>query len=112
VVWYAATGAPMQDGDWHDAGRRTLGLRIAIGTGGTGPTPGHAVPHGATTLMFLLNAAPDTVEFTLPADAPRGWSPLFDSARDDIVAAPVTGGRYQLAACSLALLAPRPPIAR
>jgi glycogen operon protein len=91
LVWYGVDGAPLRHEDWHDASRHTLGLRV----GGN--------------LLLLCNAGADEVTYTLPADEDARWAPLFDSARDQVVAAPATDGRYRLAGRSLALLGRRPP---
>jgi len=91
LVWYGIDGAPLRHEDWHDASRHTLGLRV----GGN--------------LLLLCNAGADEVTYTLPADEDARWAPLFDSARDQVVAAPAADGRYRLAGRSLALLGRRSP---
>ena len=101
----------MRDEDWHESGRRTLGVRLAIGAvptaaaGGASPPdePQGEAPH-AMTLMLLLNAAPEAVAFTLPTDLPGPWAALFDSACDDLVATSIADGRYELASRALAIL--------
>ena len=90
LVWYAPSGRPMRDADWHDHERRVLGMWLA-----------------EVRLLVLLNASPDALLFTLPVDAPPGgWTPLVDTARPDVPPRAIAGGAYDLVARSAAVLTP------
>jgi len=91
LVWYAPSGRPMRDADWHDHERRVLGMWLA-----------------EVRLLVLLNASPDALLFTLPVDAPPGsWTPLVDTARPDVSLRAIAGRAYDLVARSAAVLTPR-----
>ncbi|MBI3769969.1 MAG: glycogen debranching protein GlgX [Deltaproteobacteria bacterium] len=97
LVWYAATGQPMRDEDWSERARRTLGMWLRT----------------EVSVLILLNAGSDPAAFILPDEgAPGTWAPLLDSARPDDPPRTVECGRYELGPRSLAVLAPRTPIAR
>ena len=89
--WLRSDGEPMGADDWHDAGRRSLG--VWIGAPGASPRP----------LLLLLNAGAGPIEFRLP---PGDWRPRLDGSTADgapASAAPVRG-HWTLAARCCALL--------
>jgi len=84
IMWLAASGQEMTDEEW-DAGQvRCLGVRLA--GGGIGETDDEGLPIVGETLVYLLNAGFDVVEFRLPAfEAGLTWACLidtFDAARE------------------------------
>ncbi len=103
-VWYTANGAPMEDGDWRDPERRTLGLGLRIDACGK---PSHAASDVTRTLLLLFNASADTVDFHLPAVADATWTLVLDTSHPDAPTVPVHDRAYAMAPRSVAVLAPR-----
>jgi isoamylase len=76
VTWINASGIEMQESDWSDARMHCFGMLI----------DGRARPTGLrqrgteATLLIVLNAHHDVVEFTLPTAAGEGsWNLLLDT---------------------------------
>ena len=69
VTWRRPDGREMTEADWHDGGRRVLGLIFGD------ERPG---PHDRLQLMFL-NAHDFDMEIVLPAH-PAGWELVLDTA--------------------------------
>ncbi len=82
IVWYSPDGSEMSEAAWHDPERRSLGMWLA----GDAPDLRHASqePLNANTVLVLVNAGFQDVDFRLPA-TPRGyrWSLAFDSSRPE-----------------------------
>ncbi|HEX6475246.1 MAG TPA: glycogen debranching protein GlgX [Candidatus Limnocylindria bacterium] len=106
LTWLAPGGTEMTDAEWQAEGVRAIGLRLA------GDAIAERGPHGERimddTLLLLLNAAEDEVEFTLPDTAPAGWRLLFDTRAADPPSdgdGPVrhAGSAYRLVGRSVAL---------
>ena len=83
VTWINASGAEMQEGDWLDPLMQCFGMLL----------DGRARPSGVpqrgaeATLLIVMNAYHDLVEFTLP-ECPGGntWSMLLDTNVPDAAA--------------------------
>jgi len=82
VTWLAADGSEMQHADWHDEGRRTLGL-LVHGLGAD-ERDERGRPVRGDSLLLVLNGGGRGVGWTLPAmDDPGQWVVLVDTAHDD-----------------------------
>ncbi|MEO1017879.1 MAG: glycogen debranching protein GlgX, partial [Pseudomonadota bacterium] len=106
VTWLAAEGGEMDDHQWHDAMRRTIGIMLCGDAGIHRPPEGP--PETDDTFLILFNAAPEPAPFRLP-DMPgtTGWHRVLDTVDTSL------GGEarvwepddtYPLAERSLALL--------
>jgi glycogen operon protein len=76
VTWINATGAPITDSEWADTTMRCFGMMIDGRARATGITQlGHE-----TTVLLVLNAHHDVVEFILPdCSLCSGWNLLIDT---------------------------------
>jgi glycogen operon protein len=74
VSWLTPAGALMEESHWHDAEARALGMLL---DGRAQPT-GLRQPGAETTLLLLVNAHHEAVDFNLP-DLPErlGWRRLI-----------------------------------
>ncbi|HEY7525699.1 MAG TPA: glycogen debranching protein GlgX [Candidatus Limnocylindria bacterium] len=76
LTWLAPDGSEMTDAEWNAAGVHAIGLRLA------GDAIDERGPRGERivddTLLLLMNAGAEAVEFRLPA-APRGWQLILDT---------------------------------
>ncbi|MBN9561959.1 MAG: glycogen debranching protein GlgX [Alphaproteobacteria bacterium] len=76
VSWINATGEEMKPEDWDDGMMRCFGMMMD----GRAQATGIRRPGTAETLLWVLNAHHDVVEFTMPECAGiRHWSLLFDT---------------------------------
>jgi glycogen operon protein len=76
VTWINATGAPMTDGEWADRNMRCFGMQIDGRAQATGI---HQLGSDVTVLL-VLNAHHDVVQFTLPdCSLCTGWKLLIDT---------------------------------
>ena len=107
VTWINASGAEMREADWADAAMRCFGMLM----------DGRAQPTGIgrrgedATLLIVLNAHHDVVQFTLPeAVGGSRWSLLIDTNHLDGTeeASFAAGTVYDLTARSFLLLALQP----
>jgi glycogen operon protein len=76
LMWINASGKPMQEEDWKDSRMLCFGMLM---DGRARPTglPQHGVE---ATMLLVLNAYHDLVEFTLPEDGPTAqWQLLIDT---------------------------------
>ena len=102
VTWINASGIEMLPEDWSNEGMRCFGMLL---DGRARPT---GVPQRGTeaTMLLVLNAHHDLVEFTLP-DCPGGeaWSLVLDTNIAGAVAEhrAVNGDIYGMTQRSLAL---------
>jgi glycogen operon protein len=104
VSWVAEDGRSKTAAQWQDPARRTLGLMLA---GDAGPDAGDdGAPETDATLLLLLNAGDDAVDWVLPTlpGAPP-WRVLLHTATDDGTGAAPRAGRIRVEARSLLLLA-------
>jgi glycogen operon protein len=100
VTWLNSGGEEMQEVHWHDPGTRCFG---ALLDGRAQPT-GIRQRGGDATLLIVLNAHTDVVEFTLPA-VPEGkqWMRLVDTHSPTDARLPVAkfGTQYAVPARTL-----------
>ena len=73
VTWLRADGQNMNDSDWQDGERKTLGVLLT----GTGTLAG-------TQILLVLNAG-EPCDFALPKPAHSAWKCIFDSAGEGAV---------------------------
>ncbi len=78
LTWFRADGREMAEEDWHDAESRCIGLRLA------GDAIDEVDERGAPvvddTLLILLSAHHEPINFTLPSHKPGvRWSLLLDT---------------------------------
>lgn len=94
VTWINACGKEMQEGQWDDAGMRCFGMLID----GRAQPSGIRKRGGDATLLLILNAAGNSVEFTLP-ECPGGeeWTRLIDTNQPEAEEAGFTTGETYLA---------------
>ncbi len=102
VTWLSPTGAEMEEGQWKDTNGRCVGMLL----------DGRAQPTGIkrrgddATLLLIVNAYHDVVEFTLPA-VPEGarWMRLLDTNVPENSETPAFdfGHSYEVTARSLLL---------
>jgi isoamylase len=108
ILWIDPTGAEMGDAAWNSPTARALGIRMS---GETDETDERGRPLTGDSLLWILNARPENVLFTLPAEEPgAAWERLLDTAVPDDVGTffPATGA-YLVQGRSLALLRLDPP---
>ncbi|HJU12459.1 MAG TPA: hypothetical protein VJ728_16365, partial [Candidatus Binataceae bacterium] len=104
VTWINASGAEMADSDWHDSNMRCFGMLID----GRAQTSGIKRPASDVTLLLVLNAHHDVVNFTLPEFVGgRNWLCLIDTNKPAVDEAErfKTGDHYQVTGRSLLLFA-------
>jgi glycogen operon protein len=80
IVWYRPDGREMIEGDWHD-GRRAIGAWLAGAAADV--TDARGRPIVDDTLLLLLNADPEPVDFRVPAASGGRWSIALDTAYPD-----------------------------
>ena len=102
--WLSPTGEDLSQEQWDDTAMRCFGLVID----GRAQASGIRRPASDATLLLVLNAHHDVVNFTLP-DVPQGdqWTCLLDTnmpVRDELPAFPA-GASYQVTGRSLLLFA-------
>ena len=81
VAWLVPDGSEMNEGNWHDANARCMGMLL----------DGRAQPTGIrrkgadVTLLVIVNAHNDAVNFLLPEVAlGSGWNCLLDTNRPEL----------------------------
>ncbi|HET9107948.1 MAG TPA: glycogen debranching protein GlgX [Steroidobacteraceae bacterium] len=101
VTWINANGAQMLEENWQDGGTRCFGMLMD----GRAQSTGIRQRGRDATLLWVLNAHHDLVQFTLPECAGgRRWSLLIDSNRPATPSATFeTGAVYEVTARSLLL---------
>jgi isoamylase len=102
--WLSPTGTDLSQEQWDDTAMRCFGLVID----GRAQASGIRRPASDATLLLVLNAHHDVVNFTLP-DVPEGdkWTVLLDTnmpVRDELPAF-AAGQSYQVTGRSLLLFA-------
>jgi glycogen operon protein len=90
VVWLRPEGGEMTNGEWNDPRRRALGMLL----------DGHSIletnaqgePIVGDTLLVILNAGADNLEFMMPGKAGVSWERCVDTSSPDDAAAAVEAG--------------------
>jgi glycogen operon protein len=103
VTWINANGQEMEDKHWGDSGTRCFGMLL---DGRAQPTGIRQVGREAT-LLIVINAHSDVVNFTLPACVGgEQWNVLIDTNQPCKAggASLNTGQQYEMTAYSLVLL--------
>jgi glycogen operon protein len=104
LTWYGPSGSEMTDEEWS-ADVRTLGLRLAGDA--ILETDAYGQPIVDDTLLLVLNASDESVEFRLPRDHGHDWTLVFDTVVADPPAAPSDQARSAHPAGSSYTLTPR-----
>jgi len=107
ATWLTPAATEMEPAAWEDPNTRCFGLLLD----GRARTSGIRRPASDTTMLLILNAYHDAVEFQLPADpSHKGWLLLVDTNRPEIdQPEPFDGGhRHLVTGRSLLLFALRP----
>ena len=101
LTWLRADGEEMTDAEWHDPNRRVLGMLIHGEA--ADETDDRGRPVRGDTMLLIINAGFDPVDFTLPAVAGAGtWTKLIDTVEGQVE--PAMGPTMALEGFSLALL--------
>jgi glycogen operon protein len=81
VTWINADGSEMQNDQWGDANMRCFGMLLD----GRAPTTGLRQKGREATILLIVNAHTDAVNFTLP-NTPGGgqWSLVIDTNQESI----------------------------
>jgi glycogen operon protein len=96
IGWFAPSGRPMTEADWHDGNTRALAVAL---NGDAIPSPG---PRGERvsddTYLVLFNAGHTGISFTMPHLAwARRWQVVLDTMAGGAKAFPPAGRRPQAA---------------
>ena len=80
VTWFSPSGAEMSESDWHNGSMSCMGMLM---DGRAQPTGIHR-PGSDTSLLLIVNAHADPINFTLPEVAQGlSWYCLLDTNRPD-----------------------------
>ncbi|MEA2672043.1 MAG: isoamylase [Chloroflexota bacterium] len=98
IAWFGRDGAEMDDEDWADQRRQSLGMLL----------DGDLIPErdergeriSGDTLLVLLHAGPEDISWRLPTGWGERWEVLLDTARP----AEAEGSRQLGAGCGLAMV--------
>ncbi len=83
VTWLSPAGLVMTDEDWADGEARALAVRLS-GEAGLMHLSETGEQEGDDSFLLLVNAAHDTVTFTLPDDADaQWWRTVIDTMKED-----------------------------
>ncbi|SNB51056.1 glycogen operon protein [Arboricoccus pini] len=81
VTWYNPSGQEMTPGDWDDSNARCLGVLMD----GRAQETGIKRPGQDVTVLLVLNAYHDVVEFKLPSGVDgKSWDLLIDTNQPDL----------------------------
>jgi len=102
-VWLTPAGQERTDADWSHPGARHLGVRL------DGDAIDELDAHGrhitGDTLLILVNAASEPIDFVLPEGGKDGaWELVVDTADPWRPAAPLSSEHYKLVDHSMAVL--------
>ncbi|RXR06607.1 glycogen debranching protein GlgX [Pseudoxanthomonas composti] len=101
VTWLAPEGHEMRDADWHNPQARALMMRMD----GRAPASGLREAASNTTLLMLVNADPEEIQFALPEVQGEHWRVLLDTSERHGQSVVPGGGQWLAVGRSLALLA-------
>ncbi len=115
ISWLRPDGTEMEEGDWQDPERRTLGMWLAGSAADL--TDDEGMPVRDDNILILLNAHHEGCEFVLPAAAGRRqrWSLALDTVHPEAEEGAtnlVAGERFVLEPRSMAVLVNTPDRAR
>ena len=101
LTWLRPDATEMTDADWHDAHNRALGM--LINGEAADETDDRGRPVRGDTMLLLLNAGFDPIDFALPTVAGEGvWTKLIDTVEGTVE--PDVGDMLRIDGFSLALL--------
>ena len=81
VLWLAPDGRAMTDADWHDHGRKSLGMLLG-GSARSSMSDWRRSRHGQTFLL-LFHAGGAPVSFILPGEKACRWQPVLDTTGEE-----------------------------
>ena len=102
LTWFGPDGREMSDEEWRAGSVRTVGLRLAGDAIGEEGERGERIVDD--TLLLILNAAEEPVDFPLPNHDGRRWRLVFDTASGQVAEA---GQRRELESGSTLVVAAR-----
>ncbi len=102
LTWFGPYGHEMSDEEWRAGTVRTVGLRLAGDAIGEEGERGERIVDD--TLLLILNAAEEPVDFPLPNHDGRRWQLVFDTASGQVAEA---GQRRELESGSTLVVAAR-----
>ncbi len=106
ISWLDPNGQEMTDEDWRVGYARCVGVRLAGDIIGDVDERGEAII--GDTLLLLLNAHHEQIEFTLPlTHGETAWEPLFDTATAETGEHLKPSAKYTLEGRSMAVLLTR-----
>jgi hypothetical protein len=98
IAWFGRDGAEMDDEDWADQRRQSLGMLLNGDLIPERDDRGERVR--GDTLLVLLHAGPEDLSWRLPTGWGERWEVLLDTARPD----EAEGSRELVAGCGLAMV--------
>ena len=102
LTWFGPDGREMSDDEWRAGSVRTVGLRLAGDAIGEEGEQGERIVDD--TLLLILNAAEEPVDFPLPNHGGRRWRLVFDTTSGQV---PEAGQRRELESGSTIVVAAR-----
>jgi len=102
LTWFGPDGREMSDDEWRAGSVRTVGLRLAGDAIGEEGEQGERIVDD--TLLLILNAAEEPVDFPLPNHDGRRWRLVFDTTSGQV---PEAGQRRELESGSTIVVAAR-----
>jgi isoamylase len=84
LTWYGPDGREMSDEEWRAGSVHTVGLRLAGDAIGEQGERGEPIVDD--TLLLILNAADEPIEFALPNHEGRPWQLVFDTTSETMPA--------------------------
>jgi glycogen operon protein len=104
ISWFSPNGSEMTDEDWNRSSIRGLGVRLAGDLIGDVNERGEAIV--GETLLLLLNAHPEPVQFLLPmTKEEHHWECMFDTDEGSQACKPLNGGeQYPLQGRSVVVM--------
>jgi len=107
ILWLHTNGAELGDAEWRSPQTRTLG--IWLDGRGVDTRDSLGKPEHDDTLLLLLNASDEPIQFHLPLHDPTDWTFVLDTARPSKTeGASWPAATYPLAARAVAILRKTP----